>query len=136
MRSQNLAPRQILYSPLTNRNKSAICYDRRVPAQGGARSHVYGTWMGGSMELGEGSLSQYLCNARREVRMSDICYEQITSSATSILQYLDSLPIYPSKKNQHSGFSWNCVTAGMLGFIPRRSLILRWMGCTRFQLNN
>ena len=35
--------------------------------------------------------------------MSDICYEQITSSAASTLQYIDYLPIYPSKKNQHSG---------------------------------
>ena len=35
--------------------------------------------------------------------MSDIYYEQITSSAASTLQYIDYLPIYPSKKNQHSG---------------------------------
>ena len=34
--------------------------------------------------------------------MSDICYEQITSSAASTLQYIDYLLIYPSKKNQHS----------------------------------
>lgn len=35
--------------------------------------------------------------------MSDIYHEQITSSAASTLQYIDYLPIYPSKKNQHSG---------------------------------
>ena len=29
--------------------------------------------------------------------------KQITSSATSTLEYIDYLPIYPSKKNQHSG---------------------------------
>lgn len=29
--------------------------------------------------------------------------EQITSSAASTSQYIDYLPIYPSKKNQHSG---------------------------------
>ena len=32
-------------------------------------------------------------------------------------------------------FSWNCATAGTLGLIPRRSLMSRWMECTRFQLN-
>ena len=55
------------------------------------------------MELGQGSLCQYLFNAGRAVQMSDIHYEQITSSAASTLQYIDYLPIYPSKKNQHSG---------------------------------
>ena len=52
------------------------------------------------MELGQGGHCQYLCNARRAVQMSDICYyEQITYSAASTLQYIDYLPIYPSKKN-------------------------------------
>ena len=55
------------------------------------------------MELGQGSLCQYLSNTEREVQMNDICNEQITSSAASTLQYIDYLPIYPSKKNQYSG---------------------------------
>ena len=42
-------------------------------------------------------------NTGHAVQMSDICHEQITSSAASTLQYIDYLPIYPSKKNQHSG---------------------------------
>ena len=32
-----------------------------------------------------------------------IFYEQMTSSAASTLDYIDYLPIYPSKRNQHSG---------------------------------
>ena len=55
------------------------------------------------MELGQGSLCQYLFDAGHAVQMSYIHYEQITSSAASTLQYIDYLPIYPSKKNQHSG---------------------------------
>ena len=37
------------------------------------------------------------------MQMSDIYYAQITFSATSALQYINYLPIYPSKKNQHDG---------------------------------
>lgn len=68
------------------------------------------------MELGQGSLCQYIFNAGRAVQMSDIYDEQITSSAASTLQYIDYLPIYPSKKNQHSGIQlklcngWNAWT--------------------------
>ena len=36
------------------------------------------------------------------MQVNDVCYEQITSSAASTLEYIDYLPIYPSKKNQHS----------------------------------
>lgn len=48
--------------------------------------------MGSSMELGQGSHCQYLCNAGPAVQMSDSSCEQITSSAASILQYIDYLP--------------------------------------------
>lgn len=57
------------------------------------------------MELGQGSLYQYLSNTGRAVQTNDICYEQITSSPASTLQYIDYLLIYSSKKNQHSGIS-------------------------------
>ena len=68
------------------------------------------------MELGQGSLSQYVSNTERAVQMNDTFYEQITSSAVSTLQYIEYLPIYPSKKNQHSGIqlklcnSWDAWT--------------------------
>ena len=55
------------------------------------------------MELGQGSHCQYVSITGRAVQMNDICYEQITSSAASTLQYIDYLPIYPSKRNRHSG---------------------------------
>ena len=55
------------------------------------------------MELGQGSLCQYSSNTGRVMQMNDVCHEQITSSAASTLEYIDYLPIYPSKKNQHSG---------------------------------
>ena len=54
------------------------------------------------MELGQDSLRQYLSNTGHAVQMSDISYKQITSSAAFTLQYIDYLPKYPSKKNQHS----------------------------------
>lgn len=55
------------------------------------------------MELGQGSHCQYVSDTGRAVQMNDICYEQITSRAASTLQYIDYLPIYPSKQNRHSG---------------------------------
>ena len=61
--------------------------------------------MGRSMKLGQGDLCLYLSNTGRAVQTNDICYEQITSSAASTLQYIDYLSIYPSKKNQHSEIS-------------------------------
>ena len=52
------------------------------------------------MELGQGSLCQYVSNTKRAVQMNDIFYEQITSSAACTLQYIEYLPIYPSVEEE------------------------------------
>ena len=85
------------------------------------------------MELGQNSLCQYIVNAGRAVQMSDIYYEQITSSAAFTLQYIDYLPIYPSKKNQHSGIQLKlCKNAWT--YNEKKSYV-KMDEYTRFQLN-
>ncbi|MCJ1357822.1 MAG: hypothetical protein MMC33_007818 [Icmadophila ericetorum] len=50
--------------------------------------------------------------------------EQITSSAASTFQYIDYLPIYPSKKNQHNGIQLKlCNTWDAWTYTEKKSYV-------------